>query len=87
METLGAEEILVTAESPIGFRRWIVEWGLQVRPGVQHELGGAKAWVITRDIYQKVKPRLVMGSRPVPDDLLKKATTFENAPLDWVSQQ
>ena len=42
---------------------------------------------ITRDIYQKVKPRLVMGSRPVPDDLLKKATTFENAPLDWVSQQ
>ena len=86
METLGAEEILVTAESPIGFRRWIVEWGLQVRPGVQHELGGAKTWVITKDIYQKVKPRLVMGSRPVPDDVLKKSATFEDAPLDWVSQ-
>jgi hypothetical protein len=86
METLGAEEILVTAESPIGFRRWIVEWGLQDRPGAQHELGGAKTWVITRDIYQKVKPRLVLGSRPVPDDLLKRSATFEIAPLDWVSK-
>jgi hypothetical protein len=86
MENLGAEEILVTAESPIGFRRWIVEWGLQVKPHVQHELGGAKAWVITRDIYHKVKPRLVLGSRPVPDDVLKGTAKFENASLDWVSQ-
>jgi hypothetical protein len=86
MENLGAEEILVTAESPIGFRRWIVEWGLQVKPDVQHELGGAKAWVITRDIYQKVKPRLVLGSRPVPGDVLKGTAKFENASLDWVSQ-
>ena len=69
METLGAEEILVTAESPIGFRRWIVEWGLEPRPGMQHELGGANGWAITRDIYDKVKPRLVLGTRPVPDDL------------------
>ena len=87
METLGAEEILVTAESPIGFRRWIVEWGLQVKPGVQHELGGVKTWVITRDIYNKVKPRLVMGSRPVPEDLLKRSATLEIAPLDWVSKE
>jgi len=28
----------------------------------------------------------VLGSRPVPDDVLKKTGTFENAPLDWVSQ-
>ena len=85
METLGAEEILVTAESPIGFRRWIVEWGLEPRPGMQHELGGANGWAITRDIYDKVKPRLVLGTRPVPDDLLKRSATFEIAPLDWVS--
>ncbi len=85
MEILGAEEILVAAESPIGFRRWIVEWGLESRPGVQHELGGAKTWVITKDIYYKVKPRLVLGSRPVPDDLLKRSARFEIAPLDWLS--
>ena len=87
METLGAEEILVTAESPIGFRRWIVEWGLEPRPGIQHELGGARAWAITRDIYYKVKPRLVLGSRPVPEDLLKRSATIEIAPLDWVSKE
>lgn len=87
IETLGAEEILVTAESPIGFRRWIVEWGLEPRHGTQHELGGANAWAITRDIYYKVKPRLVLGTRPVPDDLLKRSATFEIAPLDWVSKE
>ena len=87
METLGAEEILVTAESPIGFRRWIAEWQLQEKPGVQHELGGAKTWVITRDIYYKVKPRLVLGSRPVPEDMLKRSARFEIAPLDWVSKE
>ncbi len=87
MEDLGAEEILVTAESPIGFRRWIVEWGLELRQDVQHELGGAKTWVITRDIYQKVKPRLVLGTRPVADDVLRRAATFANAPLDWVPAQ
>ncbi len=87
MEDLGAEEILVTAESPIGFRRWIVEWGLETRQGVQHELGGAKTWVITRDIYQKVKPRLVLGTRPVAEDALKKNAVFANAPLDWVPAQ
>ncbi len=87
MEDLGAEEILVTAESPIGFRRWIVEWGLEQRQDVQHELGGAKTWVITKDIYQKVKPRLVLGARPVADDVLRKAATFANAPLDWVPVQ
>jgi len=86
METLGAEEILVTAESPIGFRRLISEW-CEPRPGVQHELGGAKAWVITRNNYYKVKPRLVLASRPVPDDLLKRSATFEIAPLDWVPPQ
>jgi hypothetical protein len=83
MENLGAEEILVTAESPIGFRRLISQW-CEPRPGVQHELGGAKTWVITRDIYKRVKPQQVFGSRPVPDDLLKRSATFEIAPLDWV---
>lgn len=86
IETLGAEEILVTAESPIGFRRLISEW-CEPRPGVQHELGGAKAWVITRNNYYKVKPRLVLASRPVPDDLLKLSATFEIAPLDWVPHE
>ena len=73
MEILGAEEILVTAESPIGFRRWMIEWGLEPRPEVQHELGGANAWALTRDIYFKVKPQKVFGERPVPEELLEES--------------
>jgi len=84
MENLGAEEILVTAESPIGFRRLISQW-CEARPGVQHEINGAKTWVITRDIYKKVKPKQVFGSRPVADELLERSENFEIAPLDWVS--
>lgn len=84
MENLGAEEILVTAESPIGFRRWVVEWSLEPRPGVQHELGGANAWAITREVYKKVKPRLVFATRPVPADLLKASATFGLPSLDWI---
>lgn len=69
---LGAEEILVTAESPIGFRRWMEEWGLEKREGVQHELGGADTWAITKEIYERVKGSKVFGERPVPEDLLEK---------------
>lgn len=86
METYGAEEILVTAESPIGFRRLISQW-CERRPGVQHELGGANTWVITRDLYRKVKPQQVFGSRPVPDDLLKRSETFDMPPLDWIPRR
>jgi len=86
METLEAEEILVTAESPIGFRRLISQW-CEPRPGIQHELNGAKTWVITREKYQKVKPQQVFGSRPVPDELMKSSETFEIAPLDWLPKE
>jgi hypothetical protein len=73
-EYLGAEKIYVTAESPIGFRRWMVEWNLKKVEGLQHELHGADTWVITRDAYFKdIKPRLVFGERPVPADLLKQS--------------
>ena len=73
IENLGAEEILVTVESPIGFRRWMLEWGLEPRPKLQHELGGATPYAITRDNYFKIKPTKVFGERPVPEDLMKQA--------------
>jgi hypothetical protein len=84
MDDLGAEEILVTAESPIGFRRLISQW-CEPKPGIQHELGGAKSWVITRELYRKVKPQQVFGTRPVPDDLVTQSATFEVVPVDWVT--
>lgn len=73
IEYLGQKEVWITAESPIGFRRWMIEYDLIEQEGVQHELGGATSYKLTRDLYFDTKPRLVAGSRPVPEDMLNYA--------------
>jgi hypothetical protein len=73
IEFLGQHEVWITAESPIGFRRWMIEYELIRQEGVQHELGGADSFKLTRELYYKHKPRLVVGTRPCPPDLLEKA--------------
>jgi hypothetical protein len=72
IEYLGQEEVLITAESPIGFRRWMIEYGLIKRDG-QHELGGATPYGLTRELYFATKDRLVAGERPVPPELMEVA--------------
>ncbi len=69
---LGRKEVLITAESPIGFRRWMIEYGLELRDG-QHELGGATPYALTRELYFRNKDRVVAGERPVPPELLEQA--------------
>ncbi len=73
LEYLGQEEVWITAESPIGFRRWMIEYGLELKEGMQHELGGASFYSLTKAIWHEAKPRLCVGSRPVPRELLAKA--------------
>src|SRR3989339_1049018 len=52
IEFLNQDEIYIVAESPIGFRRWMLEYGLEPRPAIQHELGGAvPSFALTRDLY------------------------------------
>jgi hypothetical protein len=72
IEFLDQEEVLITAESPIGFRRWMIEYGLEKRDG-QHELGGATPFALTRELYFRNKERLVAGERPVPPELMRAA--------------
>jgi hypothetical protein len=72
IEYLGQEEVLITAESPIGFRRWMIEYGLEKRDG-QHELGGATPYALTRENYFANKDRLVAGERPVSPELMAVA--------------
>jgi hypothetical protein len=72
IEYLGQEEVLITAESPIGFRRWMIEYNLEKRDG-QHELGGATPYALTRKLYFENKDRLVAGERPVPAELMEIA--------------
>jgi len=73
IEYLGQKEVWITAESPIGFRRWMTEYGLVKQTGIQHELGGATSYLLSRELYFETKPRLVVGDRPVPQDLLDVA--------------
>jgi hypothetical protein len=69
MEYLNQDEVLIVAESPIGFRRWMIEYPLE-QTTIPHELGGGDSYRLTREIYFKAKPRLVVGERPVPADML-----------------
>ncbi len=73
IEHLGQKEVYVVAESPIGFRRWMIEYGLEKRPQVHHELGGVMSWALTPELYFAAKERLVVGERPVPQDLMDTA--------------
>jgi hypothetical protein len=70
IEYLGQDEVWIVAESPIGHRRWMIEYPLSQKFKVQHELGGAPSWVLTRETYFAAKPRLVTGVRPVSDEVL-----------------
>jgi hypothetical protein len=72
MDYMKQEQVLIVAESPIGFRRWMIEYPLMPSK-IPHELGGGDSYVLTREIYNAAKPRLVVGDRPVPKELLEEA--------------
>ncbi len=77
IEHCGQDEVLIVAESPIGFRRWMIEYPLDKKYEVQHELGGVPSWVLTRKTYFDAKPRLVVGRRPVSAAHLASAGTIK----------
>jgi hypothetical protein len=82
METLKQKEVLIVAESPIGFRRWMIEYKLEKRFANAHELGGVPSWALTREIYNGVRETLVLGRRPVPANILTKAKAAILPPSD-----
>ncbi|MDP7494523.1 MAG: hypothetical protein QGG26_16285 [Candidatus Undinarchaeales archaeon] len=66
------EEVLVVAESPIGFRRWMEELRLEPKNEVHHELGGVDSWVLTKENFETfMKPEKLFGERPVPDEIIE----------------
>jgi hypothetical protein len=82
MDSLGHDEVLIVAESPIGFRRWMIEYKLEERFNTPHELGGVPSYALTRDIFERARTKLVVGRRPVPQELLAKAQAAILAPSD-----
>ena len=87
VETCGQEEVLIVAESPIGFRRWMIEYPLDKKYEVQHELGGVPSWVLTRKTYFDAKPRLVAGRRPISAELLAGGRTIRLPGEETVRRQ
>jgi hypothetical protein len=82
MDVLGNKEVLIVAESPIGFRRWMIEYHLEKRFEIPHELGGVPSWALTRELFDKARGTLVIGRRPVPQELLAKARAAILPPSD-----
>jgi hypothetical protein len=84
-EILGQKEFWATYESYNGWKRWGVGMAQPSYPwpDVQHELGGARVYYITKEYWQTtVKKYLedMIGAKlqaPVPEDLLKAAEKFE----------
>ncbi len=79
---LKQKEVLIVAESPIGFRRWMIEYKLEKRFETPHELGGVPSFALTREIFERVRPTLLTGHRPVPANLLAKAKAKIMPPSD-----
>jgi hypothetical protein len=77
IDYLGENEVHIVAESPIGFKRWMIEYELEDRsaqyPGLRHELGGVPTFTLTRTLWEAVKPAKCTGSRPVPPEIHKTA--------------
>jgi len=82
LDFLKHKEVLIVAESPIGFRRWMIEYELEKRFEIWHELGGVPSWALTRPLFERARGSLVVGRRPVPKKLLKKALEGIRPPSD-----
>ena len=82
IDIMKQKEVLVVAESPIGFRRWMIEYNLEKRFEIPHELGGVPSWALTRELFEKARGSLIVGRRPVPEKLLKKAEEAILPPSD-----
>lgn len=67
---LNQEEVWIVAESPNGFKRWMIEYELESRPEVWHELGGVPTYVLTKELWEKHKKAKCTGRRPVKEELL-----------------
>lgn len=82
IDILKQKEVLIVAESPIGFRRWMIEYKLEKRFHIPHELGGCPSWSLTKDLFDRARNTLVVGRRPVPEHLLAKAHAAILPPTD-----
>lgn len=70
-EYLNQEEVWIVAESPNGFKRWMIEYELISKPEIWHELGGVPTYILTKELWNKHKAMKCTGRRPVSEKLLE----------------
>ena len=68
---MNQDEVWIVAESPNGFKRWMIEYELESRPECPHELGGVPTFVLTRDLWEKHKANKNVGIRPAFEDVIE----------------
>ena len=77
LDILNQDEVHIVAESPNGFKRWMIEYELEDRsdqyPKLVHELGGVPTFTLTKKLYDAVRDSKVTGTRPVDPALLATA--------------
>jgi hypothetical protein len=89
---LNQEEVWIVAESPNGFKRWMIEYELVSRPEQWHELGGVPTYVLTQELWNKHKANKNTGRRPVPEEILESTlkpfppSTYVQLP-DWTREE
>jgi len=81
LDIIGQREVLIVAESPIGFRRWMMSMNWKSdstsRMNSRRSVVGADQGTI-----QPARATLVVGRRPVPQHLLEKAQAAILPPTD-----
>ena len=65
----------------------MLEYDLIQRSDIPHELGGVDAWTLTPELYHASKDRLVVGERPVPEELTRAAETIQVPTEDQLVKQ
>jgi len=70
LDFLKQDEVLIVAESPHGFRRWMEEYSLEERFETPHELGGTPTYVLTKKLWDAKKAEKNIGLRPVPQEVI-----------------
>lgn len=73
LDYLGQQEVWIVAESPNGFKRWMIEYELEPRFETWHELGGVPTYVLTKALWEKHKAMKCGGRRPVSEEMLAQA--------------
>ena len=68
---MNQDEVYIVAESPNGFRRWMIEYELESRPSSPHELGGVPTFVLTRALWEKHRSNKNVGIRPAFEDVIE----------------